>query len=137
MKELKAEEMLKNVHSFLDDSLGRCYERIEVLAAMEEYKSQSANKIVEMIEKDITKLKGVILIETTPDEAKNIYNAIIEYLEELKQQILSEFGSKEVCPGCGTTKFIIDLRQNGQRRCVLCFVHWENPDTLTNKKKEV
>lgn len=35
-----AEEILETTHSFLDDSLGRCYEEVEVLAAMEEYANQ-------------------------------------------------------------------------------------------------
>jgi hypothetical protein len=35
-----AETILENTHSFLDDSLGRCYEKVEVLTAMHEYHNQ-------------------------------------------------------------------------------------------------
>jgi hypothetical protein len=38
---LTTEEILDKTHSFMDDSLGRCYERIEVISAMEEYALQS------------------------------------------------------------------------------------------------
>jgi hypothetical protein len=34
------EEILETTHSFMDDTLGRCYERVEVESSMDEYASQ-------------------------------------------------------------------------------------------------
>jgi hypothetical protein len=56
-----AEEILKNTHSFLDDSMGRCYEEVEVLSAMDEYASQSKHPAPsEWVEECIKALRPVI-----------------------------------------------------------------------------
>ena len=33
----------------------------------------------------------------------------------------------EVCPKCKKTEFFIDNLKNQERRCRLCYTHWDNP----------
>ena len=39
-------EILNITHSFLDDTLGRCYEHIEVMAAMDSYSSNQNEALI-------------------------------------------------------------------------------------------